>query len=152
MVGACYGKPLAAGVITHWDSPEFHHSRVRLGGTVLADPARRFGIRQWLRYGHIEERTMQEAYHPNVNEQNRKVNELPTRFIEGDVIARRDPWADQETSHWVVRDVRDPVTEADAGAKYRIEQINADRSMFISHGAIQMAAARNQIRWDSGDA
>lgn len=99
---------------------------------------------------------MQEAYHPNVNEQNRRVNELPDCFSEGNVIARRDPWANEETSHWVVRDVQESDIEADAGWKYRLHKVEDGEDKlpmkYISHGELQIAAARNQIRITEGDA
>ena len=91
---------------------------------------------------------MTEAYHPNVNEQNHRVQKMPQRFQEGDVVSRWDNWAEAETSHWVVRDVEAVGADTTAcGFRYRIEEQGGDAAKFITHGELQLLAARNQLRW-----
>lgn len=92
--------------------------------------------------------TEQTTYHPTVNEQNQYVNDLPARFSEGDTITRVDTWADEETSHWVVDKAEEENIDSTAcGFRYRLRAVDGNRSMYTTHGEIQVLAARNDIRW-----
>lgn len=88
--------------------------------------------------------------HPRVNPDNHRVRALPDRFQEGDVLARVDAWADKETSHWVVKDAEIRTDPVSAGYRYRIVEAGGDGAMFISHGEIQLLAARGDLRTDAG--
>lgn len=87
--------------------------------------------------------------HPRVNAKNSRVQALPTRFQKGDVLARVDGWSDEETSHWVVREVEIRTSPVDAGYRYRIDEVGGDAGMFVSHGEIQVLAARGDVRTDT---
>lgn len=90
------------------------------------------------------------TYHPSVNPQNRRVQNMPDRFSEGDVVARYDNWTGTETSHWVVREVsREDVDSTACGFRYKLESMDADAAMFKTHGELQVLASRNSLRWSA---
>lgn len=88
-------------------------------------------------------------YHPGVNPQNHRVQRLPARLSRGDVLARVDTWTRTETSHWVVQEAEESARDTDAGYRYRIDQVGGDQAQYISHGEIQLAVARGEVRLSS---
>lgn len=91
---------------------------------------------------------MSNAIHPAVNAENHHVKKMPKQFSEGAVLARRDTWTGDETSHWVVRDVESrDVAATDCGFRYELEELDGSQAMYISHGELQQIAARNELRW-----